>query len=245
MKQVVLITGAARRIGAEIACHLHEKGADVMLHYRSSQANAEALADQLNRRRADSAATHQADLLTLSGLTAMVEATVARFGALTALVNSASSFFKTPIGTIEQSEWDDLMGTNLKAPLFLSQTAIQFLRAHQGCIVNITDIHAERPLKNHALYCAAKAGLMGLTRALAVDLAPDVRVNAVAPGTIEWPATEDSFPMPDRRRIVDSTLLKRVGAPLDIARAVGYLIFDAPYVTGQILNVDGGRTISL
>ena len=242
---VVLITGAARRVGAEIARTLHAAGATLVLHYRASAQDAEALAADLNARRENSALALRRDLLDLAGLAGMVEETVAHFGRLDALVNNASSFFPTPIGSIDAAAWDDLIGSNLKGPLFLSQAAAPHLARSHGCIVNITDIHAERPLKGYPLYCAAKAGLSGLTRALALELGPQVRVNAVAPGPIEWPQGTDDFPPAARAAIIDHTLLKRIGSPADIARTVKFLVFDAPYVTGQVINVDGGRTAHL
>jgi len=242
---VILITGAARRVGARIARSLHAARARVALHYRSSSAEAAALAAELNASRADSAAIFAADLLDLDALPKMVEATVARFGRLDALINNASSFFPTKFGAVDTAAWDDLVGTNLKAPLFLSQAAAPHLTATGGCIVNITDVHAERPLKGFPVYCAAKGGLLNLTRALAIELAPAVRVNAVAPGPIEWPEDEVSFPTDERSAIIEHTLLKRVGSPDDIARTVTFLVFDAPYITGQVINVDGGRTAHL
>ena len=242
---VVLVTGAARRVGADIARSLHGAGACVAIHCRSSAADAEALATTLNEVRPGSAAVFVADLLDTAALPRLVASVVARFGRLDALVNNASSFYATKVGAVDTAAWDDLMGSNLKAPLFLSQAAAPHLEASGGCIVNITDIHAERPLKGYPLYCAAKAGLLGLTRALALELGPRVRVNAVAPGPIEWPQGTSDFPPAERAAIIGHTLLKRVGAPADIARTVKFLVFDAPYVTGQVINVDGGRTAHL
>jgi pteridine reductase len=242
---VVLITGAARRVGAEIARTLHAAGANVVLHHRASAAEANALAVELNARREKSALAVRRDLLDTSGLASMVAEAVAHFGRLDALVNNASSFYPTPVGAIDAAAWDDLVGSNLKGPLFLSQAAAPHLAKTNGCIVNITDIHAERPLKGYPLYCAAKAGLLGLTRALALELAPAVRVNAVAPGAIEWPENDCDFPAAEQAAIIAHTLLKRVGSPTDIARTVKFLVFDAPYITGQVINVDGGRTAHL
>lgn len=242
---VILITGAARRVGAEISRTLHAAGANLVLHYRSSAAEAEALAAELNARREKSALARRQDLRDMAGLAALVEECVAHFGRLDALVNNASSFFHTPVGAIDEAAWDDLVGSNLKGPLFLAQAAAPHLEKTQGCIVNITDIHAERPLKGYPVYSIAKAGLLGLTRALALELAPRVRVNAVAPGAIEWPENEEHFPPAEQQAIIDHTLLKRVGAPGDIARTVKFLVFDAPYITGQVINVDGGRTAHL
>lgn len=241
---VVLVTGAARRVGAEIARHLHDAGARVVLHCRRSGAEAEALAADFNARRPDSARVLQADLLDSVALAGLVERAAAAYGRLDGLVNNASSFFPTALGEIDEAAWFDLMGSNLKAPLFLSQAAAPYLRASRGGIVNIVDIHAERPLKGYPVYCAAKAGLLGLTRALAVELAPEVRVNGVSPGAIEWP-DDGQFPPEERDAIVQHTLLGRVGAPADIARSVVFLLLEAPYITGQILAVDGGRSAHL
>lgn len=242
---VVMITGAARRVGAEIARTLHAAGARVVLHHHASVAAAEALATELNAQRPKSALALRCDLRDTAGLTGMVAESLAHFGRLDALVNNASSFSPTAIGSIDEAAWDDLVGSNLKGPLFLSQAAAPHLAAARGCIVNITDIHAERPLKGYPLYCAAKAGLLGLTRALALELAPAVRVNAVAPGAVEWPENDSDFPAAERAAIVAHTLLKHIGTPADIARTVKFLVFDAPYVTGQVINVDGGRTAHL
>jgi pteridine reductase len=242
---VVLITGAARRVGAEIARTLHAAGACVVLHYRVSGLEAERLAGDLNARREMSALALRHDLHDCDGLARMVETAAAHFGRLDALVNNASSFFRTPLGSIDAAAWDDLIGSNLKGPLFLSQAAASHLVKSHGCIVNITDIHAEWPLKGYPLYCAAKAGLLGLTRALALELGPAVRVNAVAPGAIEWPENATDFPPDEQQAIIEHTLLKRIGSPGDIARTVKFLILDAPYITGQVINVDGGRTAHL
>ncbi|HVS27194.1 MAG TPA: pteridine reductase [Burkholderiales bacterium] len=243
--KVVLITGGARRVGAAICRHLHARGAGIMVHYRTSSKEARALASELNLKRADSVALIQADLLHLSGLPNLVNDTVKRFGRLDVLINNASSFFPTPLGEISDKVWEDLVGTNLKAPLFLSQAAVAQLRKNRGCIVNIVDIHAERPMKNYVVYSTAKAGLVNLTRSLARELAPEVRVNGVAPGAIVWPEDEAWSDEVSRQRIIHSTLLKRVGDPEDIAKAVYFLIDDAPYITGQIIAVDGGRSINI
>lgn len=242
---VILVTGAARRVGAEIVRTLHAAGARVAIHYRNSAAEAEALAAALNASRPESAASFAADLLDVPALGQLVAAVVARFGRLDGLVNNASSFYSTPVGNVDAASWDDLLGSNLKAPLFLAQAAAPHLAAAQGCIVNITDIHAERPLKGYPVYCAAKGGLLTLTRSLAVDLAPAVRVNAVAPGAIQWPESGTDFPPEEQAEIIRHTLLKRMGSPADIARTVKFLVFDAPYITGQVINVDGGRTAHL
>lgn len=241
---VILITGAARRVGAEIARTLHAGGASVVLHYRSSAGEADALAATLNGLRADSAWTVQADLKDDGAPEALAAAVLRRHGRLDGLVNNASSFFPTPLGQIDAAAWTDLIGSNLKGPLFLSQATATALRESRGAIVNIVDIHAERPLRHYPLYCAAKAGLLGLTRALALELAPEVRVNGVSPGAIDWPE-DGQFPPAEREAIIRHTLLGRPGSPADIARTVRFLMFDAPYITGQILAVDGGRSAHL
>ena len=241
----VLITGAARRVGAAIARRLHEAGARVVVHCHRSRAEADALAGELNARRAASCAVVQADLLDLASLAKLAEDAHRAFGRLDALVNNASSFFATPFGRITAREWEDLVGTNLRAPLFLAQAASPHLRSAGGAIVNIVDIHADRPLREHAVYSIAKAGLAALTRSLAIELAPEVRVNGVAPGAILWPEGGKHFAPRERERITSQTPLGRVGHPDDIAGAVKYLLFDAPFVTGQVLAVDGGRGIHL
>ena len=243
--KVVLITGGAKRVGAAICRRLHAAGARLMLHYRASAGEARLLQAELNGVRADSVALIQADLLDLAKLPSLVDQTVMRFGRLDALVNNASSFFSTPMGDIQPAQWDDLMGTNVRAPLFLSQAAAAPLRKTQGAIVNIGDIHAERPLRNYVVYSIAKAALTGLTRSLARELAPDVRVNAIAPGPILWPEGDESFDEVSRQRIISHTPLKREGTPDDIARAALFLIAEAPYVTGETINVDGGRHVAM
>lgn len=242
--KTVLVTGASRRIGACTARCLHGAGASLALHYRNDQEGAENLAAQLNGTGPGAVRCYGADLRQLAALERMVSAVVADFGGLDVLVNNASSFFPTPLGQIDEAAWDDLVGSNFKAPLFLSQAAAPHLRARQGSIVNITDVHAERPLAGYALYSAAKGALLTLTRALAQELGPQVRVNAVAPGAILWPE-DGQFATPERHAIVAHSLLKREGHPEDIARAVRFLLADAPYVTGQVINVDGGRTARL
>jgi len=242
--KVVLVTGGAKRVGAAIARRLHREGANLMLHYRGSEREAKALRTELNAARADSVALLQADLLDTAGLPEIVKNTVGRFERLDALVNNASSFFPTPVGEMTPASWETLVGANLRAPLFLSQAAAPHLKKTGGAIVNITDIHAERPLKSYVIYSIAKTGLAGLTRSLARELAPEVRVNGVAPGAIVWPE-DGSWDDLTRQRIVSHTLLRRTGEPDDIARAVHYLIADAPYVTGQIIAVDGGRSVNI
>ena len=241
--KVVLVTGGAKRVGAAICRRLHAAGATLAVHYRSSAAEAQALSDELNSLRAESAEIFQAELLDNAELPKLVATVIKKFGRLDALVNNASSFYATPLAMVNEQQWHDLLGTNLRAPLFLAQAAATELRQRQGCIVNIADIHAERPMQGHLLYSVAKAGLAALTRALAQELAPQVRVNAVAPGVILWP--ENWVDEDQRSKIVAHTLLKREGQPDDIARTVLFLIQDAPYVTGQIIAVDGGRSVNI
>ena len=239
--KVVLITGAARRIGASIGRCLHAEGANVVIHYRGSAGAATALCEELNAVRNNSALPLQADLGDVDALPELVATVLAWQGRLDALVNNASSFYPTPMGSISTRDWDDLLGANLKGPLFLSQAALAALRESGGAIVNIVDIHAQRPLKDHAVYGAAKAGLAMLTRSLAKDLAPDVRVNGVSPGAILWP--ENDVTDASKEDILRQIPVGRIGDPDDIAGCVLYLIRDAGYVTGQIIAVDGGRSI--
>ncbi|MBI1284391.1 MAG: pteridine reductase [Thiobacillus sp.] len=243
--KTALITGGAKRVGAASARMLHAAGANLMIHYRSSATEARALQDELNAIRADSVALIQADLHDTSGLPSLVHQTVATFGGLDVLLNNASSFYPTPVGTIAEKDWADLMGSNLKAPMFLSQAAAPELRKRRGCIINITDIHADRPMKSYVVYSVAKAGLVGLTKSLARELAPEVRVNGIAPGPIMWPEGDSNFDQVSRQRIVSHTMLKRAGDPADIALAVRFFAMDTHFVTGQILAVDGGRSAKL
>ncbi len=239
--KVALVSGAARRIGAAIARRLHGEGARVAIHYRGSATDAEALVGQLNELRPDSAAAFQLDLQYTDEIPGLVADVADWGGRLDILVNNASTFYPTPAGDITEDQWDDLIGTNLKAPLFLSQAAIPELRRTGGDIINIVDIHARRPLRNHAVYGAAKAGLAMLTRALAKDLAPDIRVNGVSPGAILWP--EDDMSDAVKKSILEQIPLQRSGDPDDIAGCVLFLARDARYVTGQIIAVDGGRSL--
>jgi len=238
---VALVTGSARRIGASVASILHDEGANVVIHYRNSAADAERLVSRLNAARDNSAMALQADLLDTAALPRVIDAVVAWHGRLDVLINNASSFYPTPLGTVTETQWDDLVGSNLKAPLFLSQAALPELRKSQGSIVNLIDIHARRPLRNHPVYGSAKAGLAMLTLSMAKDLAPDVRVNGVAPGAILWP--EDVMPEATRQAILEQVPMGRPGDPADIAGCIVYLVRDAGYVTGQIIAVDGGRSI--
>ncbi len=239
--RVVLVTGAARRVGAAIVTCLQENGAHVAIHYRGSATEAEELATSLNERRSGSAATFQADLLRADDISELIAAVIAWGGRLDALVNNASTFYPTPVGDISEEHWDDLVGSNFKAPLFLSQAAAPHLRETGGSIVNIVDIHSQRPLRNHAVYGPSKAALAMLTRSLAKDLAPDIRVNGVSPGAILWP--EEGMTEPVQQSILRQVPMARPGTPEDIAGCVLFLIRDASYVTGQIIAVDGGRSI--
>jgi len=241
--KTALVTGAARRIGAAIARRLHASGASVVLHYRGAEAEAARLEAELNAARSGSALKVKADLLAPIAPRALVSAALERFGGLDVLVNNASTFYPTAMGSIEAGHWEELIGSNLRAPLFLAQEAAPALAKRGGAIVNVADIHAERPLKGYLVYSVAKSGLAALTRALAVELAPGVRVNAVAPGAIAWPE-DGQFPPPERDRILATTPLARLGSPEEIARAVHFLA-TAPFVTGQVLAVDGGRSLYL
>ena len=243
--KTVLVTGGAKRVGAAICRRLHAAGANVAIHFRSSAYEAFSLRGELNDLREGSAFCVQADLLEPAGLPRMVAEVVEHFGQIDALVNNASSFYATPLAGIDAAQWNDLVGTNLRAPLLLAQAAAPELRRRHGAIVNIVDIHAERPMRGHLLYSVAKAGLAALTKGLAQELAPQVRVNAVAPGVIIWPEGDEWNDEEARRKIVAHTLLKREGEPDDIARTVKFLIADAPYITGQVIAVDGGRSINL
>ncbi len=239
--KTALVTGASRRIGATIVRRLHGAGARVAIHYRSSADDARTLQDELNGLRADSAEIFQADLGDTSVCQPLIDGVARWAGGLDILVNNASSFYPTPLGTVTESQWDDLVGSNLKAPLFLSQEALPHLKERSGSIVNIVDIHARRPLKDHVVYGPAKAGLAMLTLSLAKDLAPEVRVNGISPGAILWP--ENGMTDEVRQKIVEQIPLARAGSPADIADCVLYLVRDAGYVTGQIIAVDGGRSL--
>ena len=239
--KTVLVTGAARRVGATIARTLHAAGANLVLHYRSSADDAVALAEQLNALRSASATLAEGDLLETARLPALIERAVAEFGGLDILVNNASTFYPTPLGDTTEMDWDDLIGTNLKAPLFLAQAAASRLHEAQGLIINLADIHGVKPLRRYPVYSIAKAGLIMLTRSLARELGPHVRVNAVAPGPVMWPA--DGVDKALQEKITQRTALKRPGSAEDVARACLFFAADAPYVTGQVLAVDGGRSI--
>lgn len=238
---VALITGAAHRIGATTAKLLHRNGMNIVLHYRGSREKAQAVQKELNEIRENSVILIQADLHITNGLPALIEESIKAWGRLDVLINNASSFYPTIIGKATEEQWDDLVGSNLKAPFFLSQAAAPHLKKNNGCIINIVDIHADRPLKTFPIYSMAKAGLVMMTKSLACELGPEIRVNAVAPGAILWPENLDEVA---KQRIVSRTFLKRQGEPNDISKTILYLIKDADYVTGQVIAVDGGRSLN-
>jgi len=242
--QVALISGAARRIGAAIAQTLHQAGMNVVIHYRHSAKEAQQLKEKLEAKRPNSVLLLQADLLQTDALPQLVEQATQQWQRLDLLVNNASSFYPTEIGQITEQAWDDLMGSNLKAPLFLSQAATPALLKQGGNIINIVDIHGLRPLKGHPLYCAAKAGLAMLTKSLAKELGPTVRVNGIAPGSILWPEGEAEVSAEVQQQIVEQSALKSQGGAEDIAKTVLFLVRDGRYITGQIIPVDGGRMLS-
>lgn len=240
--KVALITGAARRIGATVARALHREGATVVLHYKASAIEAKALQAELNALRADSCFLLQADLLATEQFPNLISRLVEQTGRLDVLINNASSFYPTPLGSIQEQQWEDLIGTNLKAPLFLSQAALPYLRQSHGTIINIADVHGLRPLPEFSVYCTAKAGLIMLTQVLARELGPQIRVNGIAPGAILWP--ERPISEEQRTELLAKTALERMGSPEDIARTVLFLVQDASYMTGQVIAVDGGRLLN-
>jgi pteridine reductase len=237
----VLVTGGAKRLGAAMARRFHEAGANLVVHYHRSKPAADALVSELNAARDGSAVVAGADLNDVGSLPTLVASALERYGRLDVLVNNASTFYPTPVGTITAAQFDDLVGTNLRAPLFLSQAAAPALRVVQGLIVNMVDIHGRRPLKAHPVYSAAKAGLVMLTKSLARELGPEIRVNGIAPGPVLWP--ERDLDPRLKSEIIARTALKRSGSPDDIARTALYLATEAPYVTGQVITVDGGRSL--
>jgi len=239
--KVALITGGARRIGAEIARALHGAGMRLIIHYRGSEKDARALQKELTAKREQSVILVKGDLLDLHKITHLIKQAVAAYGRLDAVINNASTFFPTPIGEATEENWDNLTGSNFKAPFFIAQAAAPQLRKNRGCIVNIADIHGLRPLRGYSIYSAAKAGLIMLTKSLARELSPEVRVNAVAPGAILWPETDEDEIA--HQRIISRTPLKRMGAPAEIASAVLFLVRDATFITGHVLPIDGGRSV--
>jgi pteridine reductase len=241
--KVALITGGAKRIGAETARTLHAAGMKIIIHYRSSRQEADELSYELNLLRENSAHVIQGDLDDDSIFGRLIEDAAETWGRLDVLVNNASSFFPTPVGSITLEQYHNLMNSNLKAPLFLSQAAALFLKETQGCIINMVDIHAFRPMKKHPVYCAAKAGLAMLTQSLARELGPEIRVNGIGPGAILWP--DNDMDENTKNFIIERTALKRHGEPKDIAKAILFLVRDASYITGHIVPVDGGRSLNI
>lgn len=242
-RPVALITGAAKRIGATIARVLHTAGYDLALHYRHSRAEMDALCIELEAARPGSTCAIQAQLDDIAQVPGLVEKCIARFGRLDALVNNASTFYATPVSDVTPAQWNELFASNAQAPFFLAQAAAAHLKSSQGSIVNIVDIYAERPLPGHPVYCMAKAALATMTLALAQELGPDVRVNAVAPGAVLWPDAGKDYV--DRQDLIKRTPLKRSGTPEDVATAVLFLLRDAKFTTGQIIKVDGGRSLAI
>lgn len=239
--KTTLITGGARRIGKTIAMQLHERGHQLMIHYRSSADAAKALKQQLNEIRENSCEIVQADLSEIDSFEKISQQTIHAFGKLDVLINNASTFYPTPLAKVDEAQWDDLMASNLKAPLFLSKQLLPHLTKQNGCIINIIDIYANRPLTEHPIYCAAKAGLQMLTKSMARDLAPHIRVNGVAPGAILWP--ENDAGIDSQNALLKRIPLNRLGNPSDIAKTIEFLIEESPYITGQIISVDGGRSV--
>ena len=244
LSPVALITGGAQRIGRAVCETLHDRGYRVLIHYRRSVGPARELAESLNKRRPNSAATLPADFAVKGATEKLAHAARHQFGRVDVLINNASDFYPTPVGEIREEDFDTLFASNLRAPLFLSQALAPTLREHSGCIINMVDIYAQRPLKDHTVYCCAKAGVHMLTQSLAQSLAPDIRVNGVAPGAILMPTEDSDFADQEAKNIEEKVPLARIGEPLDIARTIAFLVCDAPYITGQIIAVDGGRTLS-
>lgn len=242
---VALITGAAHRLGARTAELLHRRGWRVVIHYRSRSQQAEELVADLNGRRADTAIALQADLTSAQAVEQLAQASINAWGRLDGLINNASVFYPNPTEEASTDDWDRILHTNLRAPFFLGQACLAALKESQGCVVNMIDIYSERPLADHPLYCASKAGLAMLTKSWAKDLAPEIRVNGVSPGAILWPEGDGAIDEDYQRAILAKTPLARTGHPDDIAGAVVFLLCDAPFVTGQILSVDGGRSLNM
>ena len=237
------VTGSSKRIGAATVRLLHEANYNVIIHCRSSRQEADELANDLNKQRVNSANVIQGDLNDEKIYDTLIDQAYHFWGRLDVLINNASSFFPTPVGSITMENWDNLVNSNMKAPLFLSQAAIPYLKKTHGCIINMIDVHGQRPMKEHPVYCAAKAGLAMLTMSLAKELGPEIRVNGVAPGAILWP--ESDMNEKTKNIILERTSLKRPGQPLDIAKTILFLVKDADYITGQIIAVDGGRSINI
>lgn len=242
---VALITGAAHRLGARTAEVMHARGWNVVIHYRSRGGQAQTLADRLNRERPDSATTVQADLSKPEQVTALAGASISAWGRLDGLVNNASVFYPNPTEAATLDDWHTIMSANLQAPFFLGQACLTALRETGGAIINLIDIYSEKPLADHPLYCSSKAGLAALTRSWAKDLAPAIRVNGVSPGAILWPEGEGEVDEEHQQAILSKTPLARTGNPDDIAATIAFLICDAPFITGQIIAVDGGRSLNM
>lgn len=241
MQKNILITGAGKRIGAACARRLHSQGCNIILHYNRSATQAQTLCNALNDLRANSASIIQADLQDFDAVERLATKAMTRWNGVDALINNASAFYPQALGEVTEESWNELIGSNLKAPFFLSQALMPTLEERRGCIVNIIDIHAERGLKNYSVYSIAKAGLAAMTRVLAKELAPNIRVNGISPGAILWP--EEELSDSAKQEILERIALKRTGEPDDIAKAVSFFVNDAPYVSGQIISVDGGRTL--
>lgn len=242
---VALVTGSAHRLGAQTVRTLHNRGWNLVIHYRSREQQARSLADDLNRQRPDSACALQADLTNDAELDRLATNAVAQWGGLDALVNNASVFFPTPTGEATPGDWNTVINANLRAPFFLLQACLPALRQRRGTVVNMIDIYSERPIADHPLYCASKAGLAAMTRSWARDLAPEIRVNGVSPGAILWPEGEAEMDKSAQQAILDKTPLSRTGNPEDIAGTIAFLVCDAPFITGQIIAVDGGRSLNM
>ena len=239
--KTILITGGAKRIGRQMAITLHHAGHNIVVHYRSSAGAATELVNQLNAERERSAIALQGELLDTASIPALVEKAANAFGSLDVLINNASTFYPTPIELLQDEFWNDLVGSNLKAPAFMVKACVPYIRERNGSIINIVDIHARKPMANHPIYCSAKAGLEMLTMSLARDLAPDIRVNGVSPGAILWPENDNG--MADPQEILNKIPMGRMGQPDDVAKLVRFLIDEGDYITGQIIAVDGGRSV--
>lgn len=243
--KVILITGGAKRIGAAIGEYLHKEGCNIIIHYRESDQEAKALQIKLNQKRPNSAQIIQADLLEFDSYKYIIDKAVKFYGRIDCLINNASSYYPTPLNQVNNDSWIDLVGSNLKAPLFLSKEASKYLKKTKGSIINITDTHIKRPKKKYIIYSIAKAGLVTLTHSLAHELAPEIRVNGVAPGPIIWPINMKEYSSQYKKNVIAETLLKKIGSPTDIAKAISFLINNADFITGHILEIDGGRSFSL
>jgi pteridine reductase len=241
---VALVTGAAQRLGAEICRSLHARGYRIIIHYRHSVEPAEGLRDELNAQRPDSAVIFSANMNSLPDVRALADAALLQWQRVDVLVNNASGFYPTAIESATESDWDELFSSNLKGPFFLSQALAPALRKTNGCIVNLVDIYAQKPLRGFPVYSMAKAGVSMMTQSLALELAPEVRVNGVSPGAILWPEHETEYSKQERQNINDRVPLQRQGEASDIAQTVVFLVADAPYISGQIIAVDGGRSVA-